>query len=486
MPLFSLYCFIFFFDQIQFGENMMAPGFHAVTLFVYAVTINMLKGLKTFAGLMVFIYCMLSVGSFSLICLISRSTMSELVDTEQELLMINLCASVAIFFASYIFTKINFSKPIASKYLPMINQTENIPNSLPSLFILTGLTLATNFTFSSGEMARFIAVLSPLMFLAAWKLYLVRGSRNIAIACFFLVVVSMWTYAGLSGMKSSLLLPLIGIGGAAAMMGIKFKRLTVLGFALLFVSVSVVAFAIQPLRNLKGPITNESRFKLAIALIVFDLDKRYDLSLDIKNREVNNILDRLAHENRDLKKGSSAGILTRMSYFEDDSKMIEAVRQKGEIPLEKYFEEIIIVPRVISGRTFVADKISAFYGRYAEVIDRFNTTTGIAFSGHIISYAHGGYVFMLTSMFISVLSTFILVTAVFGKSLQLTDLASLFALLYITIADHSLSLQSLWFLLTRGIPAIIVTYSLVYFAIQLVSDLLGSKSPVQSKSDPVV
>jgi hypothetical protein len=250
-----------------------------------------------------------------------------------------------------------------------------------------------------------------------------------------------------------------------------------------FAFVSVIAVAIQPLRNLKEPITNEFRIKLALAYTVLDLDRRYNLKLDINDRELVGIVDRLKHDGREFKKGSSAGILTRISYLEDDSKIVEAVRQKGKIPLEKYFEDIIFVPRSISGETYVTDKLSAFYGRYAEVIDRFDNVTGIAFSGHVISYAHGGYLFMICSMFMSVLFIFILVTAVFGNTLQLNDLSSLFALLYITTGENGLSFQNLWYLLSRWIPIIILTYSALYFAIQILSDLSGGRGHVPSKAN---
>ncbi len=483
LPFFSLYCLIFFLDQIQLGESLITPGFHVATMFVYAVTINMLKGLKTFAGLMVFMYSILSVGSFSLICLLTRSTMSELVDAEQELLLLNLCASIVIFSASYVFTRIKFGEPLVSKILPIINQKENMPKSVPALITLTGLAIATNFKYFSGELSKIITVISPLMFLVGWNLYSAQKSRTTAIACFFIVIVTIWISAGLSGMKSSLLLPLIAIAGAATMVGVRFNRLTIAGFAVVFAFVSVIAVAIQPLRNLKEPITNEFRIKLALAYTVLDLDRRYNLKLDINDRELVGIVDRLKHDGREFKKGSSAGILTRISYLEDDSKIVEAVRQKGKIPLEKYFEDIIFVPRSISGETYVTDKLSAFYGRYAEVIDRFDNVTGIAFSGHVISYAHGGYLFMICSMFMSVLFIFILVTAVFGNTLQLNDLSSLFALLYITTGENGLSFQNLWYLLSRWIPIIILTYSALYFAIQILSDLSGGRGHVPSKAN---
>lgn len=473
----GLFSLIFLLDQLLMGESIVAPGLHITAMLLYVMNFNLLRGLKTIAGFMVGIYATTNVGAFSLICLIARIPMSDIMDPDQEILILNLGGAIALTGASIIFSKMNLKSPIVDRIIPTLGQSTTLPEGTPTLLILTGLLIVLNMLNLPDEARNFVTVLSPTTFLVSWRLFSNPKTKRTALICMLLVMAHGWTSAGLSGMKSSLLLPLMMLGGTVAMVNVELKRSVVAGFVAIFVVVSIVAFAIQPLRNLKGQVSNQTRLKLALAFLLHDLDTRYDVKIDVEDRNLRRMLTRISTEAKMPEEGNSAGALNRLSYFKDDAKIIQAVQRKGELPLEKYFEEIVFVPRSISGSENREDRLSAFHGRYADILGRWDRTTGIAFSSHILAYVHGGFAFMMAVTFLCGLAIFTLTAVVLGTNTKENDLSILFTLGYLSALDHGLSIFSLWHMITRMIPALVITYCGLYFVMQIIARYMNMTAP---------
>jgi hypothetical protein len=485
LPYFGIFSLIFFLDQLYLGESLVAPGLHVVSMFLYVLNFNLLRGLKTIAGSMLSIYATSNVGAYSLICMIARIPMSDMMDPDQEILILNLGGAIALTAACYVFSRMNLKNPLVEKVIPLFGQNTSLPEGVPTLVILTAMTVGLNVLNLPDEARGFTAILSPTMFLVAWRLFADPRTKKPAMICMLLVLAMTWASAGLSGMKSSLLLPLMMLGGTAAMVKVQVKRSVVAGFVAVFVGVSVVAFAIQPLRNLKMQVSNEMRLQLALALLLNDLDTRYDIKVDVGDRKLRRTIDRIAYETRKAEKGNSAGALNRLSYFKDDSKLVQAVQRKGELPLEKYFDETVLVPRSVSGDNQRDDRLSAYHGRYAEILGRTDRNTGIAFSSHIVAFAHGGYTFMMAITFISALMIFVLTATILGTNTRENDFSILFTLGYLSALDHGLSVLSLWHMTTRMIPILVVTYFILNYVTQILARYITFSEPLVDHSSPV-
>jgi hypothetical protein len=216
------------------------------------------------------------------------------------------------------------------------------------------------------------------------------------------------------------------------------------------------------------------RSALALALLDCDFENRFGFSLPIHVPDL--VAQAVAHECRKhlQQSNSQHGMLKRMTLLEDDTKMVLATQSQGFIPISKYFEEMIIIPRVFSGTYVLDDKISAFYGRYSGSIGRKNFTTGVAFNGFILAYAHGGYGVAILFTVSAALALFILLPMVFGQSIR--NLVAQSFLLTNGI-ESMISVHFVFYIVSRGLLNTVGGILVVYALMRITS---GRKTPPET------
>ncbi len=465
IPLWLIWssCALFGMQQLWLGESLITMMVFTLSLVIFFLGFNLLGGLQTFPGIFFGLYGLSMNLVYALLCSIEAMKVSDQMDQDLDLLLINLISISCLCVAALIYKKTPDYQGLQPSVFATLKISNNLPNNSPTLIVLVACVAAYYGNLIPYSLAFLFQFSLPATCLVACNMLNSGRAKILPYLSITAVILIAWRWHGLTGMKSSLIMPMATALAAAAMVNLRLSWTLITLVLAVFICINVIAFAIQPLRNLPPNIGQEERVAYALAYLTVDLERRYSIELPIQQQEVKALSEMLRSRSSKNEQLEKLGIFSRISLVADDAKMLDAVKERGFLPIEKYFEEVIFVPRAVSGETFRLDKISAYYGRYAGSIGRFNTNTGVAFSSGTISYAHGGMLFLVLNLFCGALLMFWLTHLVFGSHVIQYDLSRLWMLSVLTSSSSSIELTAFWYLLTRGIPLAIVSYLMLYF-----------------------
>jgi hypothetical protein len=473
---------LLFSQQLWIGESLTTTLIFTMSLVVFFVGFNLLNGLKSIPGILFGLHGLSSIIAHALICVIEGVKVSDDMDPNLDLALVNFFSLVTLTFAAIIYKQTAKSRGILYSTLESINVSPNLPLGIPTLLILAVSVFGLYSNLIPSSLTFLFQISFAATCIVACRMIAENRAKLVAYLAVVFIIAIAWKGHGLSGMKSSLVMPLAQVMLAAALINLRMQWLLITSVLILFACINILAFAIQPLRHLRPGIDNEARLAHAIAYLAIDLERRYSIELPISQPEVKSLIEILRAQSSGQDKIERVGMFSRISLTVDDGKMLRAINERGQIPLEKYFEEFLVIPRAVSGEEFRLDKISAYYGRYAGSIGRFNTDTGIAFSSGTISYAHGGLLFLIVNLFCGGLAIFWLSHLTFGSEAKEYDIGKIWMIALFTSTDIGIEISSLWLMATRKLPIAIASYILIYILCKFANALLQKRSISTEKS----
>jgi hypothetical protein len=462
---------LFLIQQLLLGESLVLATIYSFTLAIVAANFNLLKGLSSLNGLIFTLFAASAILSHTLICIFLNLKITVESDSQNELIILNLVGFCTILAGTLIYCAWKKNQNSEISLTTIFGLENHLSLSFLSMSALLVLTYAFYYDWVPIHLQRFLQLSYLCLIICATRLANIQGKGFLALIFMISGLAITWKAHGLSGMKSSLLAPLISIIFAAALARLRVDIYTLLLTIATLIIVAIVAFAIQPLRNLKQTSQNDSRLEYAGALLTADLYNRYDLNfsaLSAQQKQMLKVNSRGIRESKTAK----AGILNRISIYSSNAAMVKAIQERGPIPFNLYLSELLFLPRIISGDNFQRDKMSAFYGRYAGEIGRTNRSTGVAFSSHIISYAHGGYPMLVINLLCSVIFIFIMQDKIFGNNALSNNIGQAYFLSLVLGLGAGFEVLTIWHLISRKLPIFVISYALIL----IISRLLANKA----------
>jgi hypothetical protein len=463
---------LFLIQQILLGESLIIATIYSFTLAIVAANFNLLKGLSSLNGLLFTLYAASAILAHTLICIFLNLKITIESDPQNELIILNLVGFCTFFVATLIYRAWRGNQDSETSWVAMFGLTNHLSLSIFSVSALLVMTYVSYYSWLPNELQRFTQISYACLIIGATRLSNIQGKGFLGL--FFIIsgLAITWKAHGLSGMKSSLMSPVVCIIFAAALARLRVGIYTLLLTIATLIIVAVVAFAIQPLRNLEQSTSKDSRLEYAGALLTADLYHRYDLQLSNLSAQQKSMLKNAQSSHIKESKTAKAGMLNRISLYKSNAAMVSAIHERGAIPFNLYLSELLILPRIISGDNFQRDKMSAFYGRYAGEIGKKNRSTGVAFSSHIISYAHGGYLMLILNLLVSVIVLFMLQDKIFGINPLSKNIGQAWFILLVWSLGFSPDVLTIWHLISRKLPIFVISYALAL----IISRILANKA----------
>lgn|GEM_PF-1600284 len=346
--------------------------------------------------------------------LTAQLSMDAYIDSQENLYVSYLLAVTANFIAVLVirpmFRRTKESSSNLSYFLQSAESKLEKCGTTKLLLALTGLMIVIRkYVPGSAPIVEYLFVL--LIYVGSRSVVEKRASRFLVSAMVGSVVVSIWISDGLSGMKASLVAPLIHIILACLAFKIRIKKMWIVSFATVFLVVALVATAIQGLRVMGATVSQEQRAIIAVAMIEGFLIRTFhmEISNPISDQQ---LLSQFSKSSGDEKEDRTL-LLKRSSVLSSDIALLEAFYRKSGLEYGYFFEAFRFIPKSVEN-VEAGNSSSAYFGRYAEIWSQQDYISGLTVSGPLVWFIYWGGLGVIFNYFILNLLTQLVGNSVFA------------------------------------------------------------------------